>query len=189
LAQLQEYLDGRLSPSGARAVAAHLAVCAACRARLASLRHVDEALATWPLLEEPVDFTARVMAQVRAAGAGPAPATLPAFRLRWEDAVASLAFAGGMAALLLVFSLLPPQYVLAARAWLERSWWTLLPELDRLWHAARLEPVYAVWGLSSLGVAAAAAGSAVALLRLWQRRPVVLIDSQHEIGYTDRECW
>jgi anti-sigma factor RsiW len=173
-AQLQEYLDGQLSPSRTRAVAAHLAACAACRARLASLRRVDEALATRPLLEEPADFTARVMAQVQAATARPAPAPLPAFRLRWEDAVASLAFAGGMAALLLAFSLLPPQHVSAARAWLERLWWTLLPELDRLWHAARLEPVYAVWGLSSLGVAVAAAASAVALLRLWQRRPVVV---------------
>jgi hypothetical protein len=76
-------------------------------------------------------------------------------------------------ALLSAVSLLQPQHVSAARAFLHRAWWTFLPELDRLWHAVQMEPIYAVWGLSSLCVAAAAAASAVVLVRQWQRWSMV----------------
>jgi len=188
--RLQEYLDGQLPPSEARAVGAHLAECVACREDLALLRQVDDALATMPLLEEPANFTAQVMAQVRTTGPSALghrpvlsgmgdsgqvlPVSLPTFRLWWEDAVVSFAFAcAAMALLLSAVSLWQPQHVSAARAFVHRAWWTFLPELDRLWQAVQMEPIYAVWGLSSLCVAIAAAASAVALVRQWQRWSVV----------------
>jgi hypothetical protein len=59
-------------------------------------------------------------------------------------------------------------------AFLERAWWMLLPELDTLWHMVQAEPIYAAWGLSSLCVAAAAAASAIVLVRQWSRRPLVV---------------
>ncbi len=164
---LQEYLDGQLAPPQVQAVEAHLAACPACQQRLALLRQVDDALATWPLLAEPADFTARVMADVQQAAS-----PLPTFRLRWEDPVASLAFAWSMAALLWAFSLLQPHQLAAAGAFLERLWYTWLPALDRLWQEVRIQPLYAVWGLFSLSVAAAAAASAVVLWRQWQCRPL-----------------
>jgi anti-sigma factor RsiW len=188
--KLQEYLDGQLPPSEARTVEAHLAECAACQGDLALLRQVDDALATLPLLEESANFTARVMARVRATGpsalgqrpvlkgtrdSGQAsPVSLPSFRLRWEDAVVSFAFACAAMAVLSAVSLLQPQHVSAARAFLHRAWWTFLPELGRLWHAVQMEPIYAVWGLSSLCVAVAAAASAIVLVRQWQRWSVAM---------------
>lgn len=174
-ARLQEYLDSQLPPVEAQAVEAHLNVCAACREELALLRQVDEALATMPVLEEAADFTARVMAQVGTTKASPlrrrsgqvSPVPLPAFRLRWEDSVVSFAFACAVMAVLFALALLMPEDVSTAEASLQRVWWTLLPELDRLWHTVQMEPAYAVWGLSSLCVAAAAAASAIVLVRQW----------------------
>ena len=90
----------------------------------------------------------------------------------WADAVVSFAFACTVMAVLFVFSLLEPPYVSTAGALLQRTWWTLLPELDRLWHTVEMEPGYATWVVSSLCVAAAAAASAAVLARQWQRRPV-----------------
>jgi anti-sigma factor (TIGR02949 family) len=158
--KLQEYLDGELVSEESRAVKAHLAACSACREDLRLLRQVNDGLATLPVLEEPVNFTARVMAQI-------SPTSLPAFRLRWEDAAVSFAFAATVIAVLSVFSLLQPQHVLAARAFVREMWWTALPELDRLWHTVQVEPVYVVLGLSTLCMAAAAAASAVVLTRQW----------------------
>jgi len=179
--QLQEYLDGQLSPGQAQAIQAHLDACAACREELALLRQVDAALATVPLLEESAHFTTRIMAQLGATGTKSpqgrtrqtSPAFLPAFRLRWEDAAVSFAFAGVMMAVLLAFSLLEPQHLLNVEAFLERIWWTWLPELDRLWQAAQAGAggeELIVWGFSSLCVAAAASASAVALWRQWAAR-------------------
>lgn len=194
--RLQEYLDGQLPPAETQTVEAHLAACAACREDLALLRQVDAALATLPVLEEPAAFTAQVMARVRATRvkalrrsltrAGPvlseaegprgsgqvSPELLPVFRLRWEDTVVSFAFACAVMSVLFAFSLLRPEDVSKARAFLQRAWWTWLPELDRLWHTLQMEPAYTVWILSSLCVAAAAAASAIVLVRQWTQRPV-----------------
>jgi anti-sigma factor RsiW len=169
--KLQEYLDGQLPLEEAQTVEVHLALCAACQGELALLRQVDDALATWPVLEEPADFTARVMAQVRATEQA-SPVLFPAFRLGWADALVSFAFACTVMAVLFVFSLLEPQHVSTARALLQRTWWAWLAELDRLWHTVEMEPGYATWVVSSLCVAAAAAASAAVLARQWQRRPV-----------------
>jgi anti-sigma factor RsiW len=86
--ELQAYADGELSPEQAALLEQHLTGCDGCRAELARLQAVVAALETWPLVAEPVQLTAHVMARVR-----PRPA-LPAFRLRWSDFAISLAGAG-----------------------------------------------------------------------------------------------
>ncbi len=86
--ELQAYADGELSPERAALLEQHLTGCDGCRAELARLQAVVAALETWPLVAEPVQLTAHVMARVR-----PRPA-LPAFRLRWSDFAISLAGAG-----------------------------------------------------------------------------------------------
>ena len=63
--QLQEYLDGQLPAAQAAAIQAHLATCEDCARELALLRQVDEALATYPVLEAPQGLAARTMAQVK----------------------------------------------------------------------------------------------------------------------------
>lgn len=160
----QEYLDDQLPSQEARAIESHLETCAACRAEFALLRQVDLALAMLPVLEEPAHFTAQVMAQVRATEAR------PVFRLRREDVMVSFAFAWTVMAALFAFSLLWLQDSSSIQVFLQEAWWTLLPELDYLWHMARSEPVYATWGLSNLCVVAVAAASAVVLLRRWPGR-------------------
>ncbi len=86
--ELQAYADGELSPERAALLEQHLTDCDSCRAELVRLQAVVVALETWPLVAEPVQLTAHVMARVR-----PRPA-LPAFRLRWSDFAISLAGAG-----------------------------------------------------------------------------------------------
>ena len=170
--RLQEYLDGQLDLNEAQVIKAHLDVCFACQEELRLLRQVDEALAALPILQEPVDLTARVMARISLA-------SLPVFRLRWEDAVVSLAFSVTMVAVLSIFSLLGRQQVLTARAILHQAWWTLMPELDRLWRTAQMEPVYVVWGVSTLCAAAAAAASTAVLIRQWHRQPLTVSGWRH----------
>jgi predicted anti-sigma-YlaC factor YlaD len=82
---LQQYADGLLEPAQVECLDRHLAKCGSCRAQAARLRMVEEALETWPLVVEPADLTAHVMAQVRLH-----PRT-PPFRLRWTDLVLSVA--------------------------------------------------------------------------------------------------
>jgi predicted anti-sigma-YlaC factor YlaD len=176
--RLREHLDGQLSPTEAGAVQAHLDACAACRAEWALLRQVDAALATLPVLDEPVDFTARVMARVREAAVSRAPVSLPALRgstgfaqvLRWEDAVVSFAFAWAMMTALFALTLLGNQEVSSARVLLQQAWWDLLPKLDRLWYTVQTEPVYLFWALSCLCAAAAVGASAIAVVRWWSGR-------------------
>lgn len=172
--QLQEHLDGQLCPAESQAVDAHLTACVTCQQELALLRQVDDALATLPLLEEPAGFMARAMAQVRATEKAPSQ-PLPAFRLRWEDMVVSFAFAGAMTTVLLAFSLIRPQHVSTVKALLQQVWWTLLPELDLLWHTVQMEPTYTLWGLSVLCVAATAAASTIVLVRQWSHRSVTAL--------------
>jgi anti-sigma factor (TIGR02949 family) len=169
-ASLQEYVDGQLSPAETQAVEDHLATCAACRAELALLRQVDNALAQQPILEAPADLTARIMAQVRATAQAtarlPAPAPPPSpFRLRWQDAAISAAFAWAAVTILVALFLLWPPDVAPPQALLQEAWWTWVPRADRLWHTARLEPAHVVGMLSGLCIAGAAAASAAVLAR------------------------
>jgi predicted anti-sigma-YlaC factor YlaD len=88
---LQHYVDGSLEPAQVARLENHLATCDGCRTGLARLRTVEQALESWPLVLEPADLTARVMAQVKSH-----PRT-PPFRLRWTDLLLSVAGAGVMA--------------------------------------------------------------------------------------------
>lgn len=163
----QEYLDGLLPPGEAQEVAAHLETCAACRRGFELLRQVDLALATQPVLEEPMHFTAQVMAGVRAME------TRPVFRLHWEDVMVSLASAWTMVIVLFALSLFGFQDALGIQVILEQVWWTWLPAFDPLWHAVLPEPLYAVWALASLCVAVATAVSAIALSWRWPGRSLL----------------
>jgi anti-sigma factor RsiW len=168
--RLRECLDGQLPPP----VKAHLDGCASCRVEWVWLRQVDDALATLPLSEEPADFTARVMAQVQTAEANRPPVLSPASKLahilRWEDAVMSFAFAWAIMVLFVALSSLGPQEISTLKGFLQRAWWAWLPELDRMWHTLQTQPLYVVWGASSLCVAAAAALSACVLSQKWPLR-------------------
>jgi predicted anti-sigma-YlaC factor YlaD len=95
-AELEAYVDGELSLERSALLEGHLASCRACQAELARLQAVAAALETWPLVMEPAQFTAQVMARVR-----PRPAQ-PRFRLRWSDLLVSVVGAGlAVAAILL----------------------------------------------------------------------------------------
>jgi anti-sigma factor RsiW len=160
--RLQEYVDGQLAGFERQELEAHLESCAACRSELALLAQVDEALAQLPVLPEPQDLHAQIMAQVRTS---PHLQPLAAFRLRWEDAAISAAFAwAAVAALALSFYLLT-QEATPPRALLYQAWWTWMARLDRLWHLLQPEAVYLAGTFSSLCVAAAVAAGAVALTR------------------------
>jgi predicted anti-sigma-YlaC factor YlaD len=101
-AELEAYVDGELGPERSALWEAHLARCQACQAELARLQAVAAALETWPLVMEPAQFTAQVMARVR-----PRPAQ-PRFRIRWSDLVISVAGAGLAAAAILLWRYLAP---------------------------------------------------------------------------------
>jgi predicted anti-sigma-YlaC factor YlaD len=96
-AELEAYLDGELGLDRSARVERHLASCRACQAELARLQAVAAALETWPLVMEPAQFTAQVMARLR-----PRPARLH-FRLRWSDLVVSVVGAGLASAAMLLW--------------------------------------------------------------------------------------
>ncbi len=86
--ELEAYADGELEPEQAALLELHLVNCGACRAELARLQTVVEALESWPLVVEPARLTNRIMAQVSTRP------TMPHFRLRWSDLAISLAGGG-----------------------------------------------------------------------------------------------
>ena len=98
--RLDLYLDGALDPAQAEKVRGHLTACVGCRTELTYLQTVEEALETWPLVAEPADLTARVMAQVE-----PCSQT-PRFRPHWTDLILSLCGAALLAAAGLAFTAL-----------------------------------------------------------------------------------
>jgi len=100
--ELQAYVDRDLSPERTALLKRHLADCGGCRAKLLRLQAVVTAIETWPVVIEPPDITARVMAQVRSRPA------MPAFRLRWSDFAISLAGAGLVFIAVLAWRYLPP---------------------------------------------------------------------------------
>jgi len=144
--ELQAYADGELSPERAALLEQHLTGCDGCRAELARLQAVVAALETWPLVAEPVQLTAHVMARVRprpvvspsaalrTGGARPEPRrrieppALPAFRLRWSDFAISLAGAGLAFAAVLAWRYLAP----AGLAYLHHTQIVLRLEMLRL---------------------------------------------------------
>jgi anti-sigma factor RsiW len=64
--QIMPYVDGRLKVSEQQQVEAHLAACAACRARVNEFRAVSGLLDELPLIEPSGAFDARVRARVAA---------------------------------------------------------------------------------------------------------------------------
>jgi len=156
--ELEAYVDGELEPEQVALLERHLAHCSDCRAELARLQTVVEALETWPLVIEPARLTNRIMARVssRSGASAVAAPTWPRFRLRWSDLAISLAGGG------LVFA--------AALAWLRLSTtgtaqlqfrqMALRLEMLRLkaqlmmQHLARIDDV--TWGLMLVGGALAA---------------------------------
>jgi len=160
--ELEAYVDGELSPERAALLEWHLAGCEGCRAELTRLQAVVATLETWPLVAEPAQLTARVMAQVRqlpevsAAYAEPRrrvePLALPGFRIHWSDFAISLAGAGLVFAATLLGRYLTP---------------TGLTYLHRIQMSLRLEMLRlellttqclgrtgaATWGLMLVGVA------------------------------------
>ena len=172
--RLQEYVDGQLAPAETQAVEDHLATCAACREELALLRQVDDALARQPILAEPADLATRIMAQVRATAQPTAQLLVNSqdpspFRLRWEDAAVSAAFAWAMVTVLVALFALWTQDVTPVGELLEQAWWTWAPQVERLWYTARLGPEHAIGMLGSLGVAVAMAACAAVLARQYLR--------------------
>lgn len=157
--ELQAYVDGESSPERAALLERHLADCDGCRAELARLQVVVAALETWPLVAEPAQLTARVMARVR-----PRPA-LPAFRLRWSDFAISLAGAGLVFGAMLAWRhlastslahLYHAQMVLR----LEMLWLEVLLLMPRLVRAGAV-----TWGLALVGGALVTALA----LAVWER--------------------
>lgn len=158
---LQGYLDGVLAGDEARDVAAHVERCSRCGHELALLRHIDAALATQPVVEEPAHLAAGIMARIQAS----TPAPRPAFRLWWEDAAVSLLFAATMVTLLSTLSRWQPDLLLQAWRMLDPTTWTWLSRLGEVWHAILAQPFYVAWLLSSLCVAALVAGSVMVFWR------------------------
>jgi predicted anti-sigma-YlaC factor YlaD len=163
-AELEAYVDGALSPERSALLEAHLASCRACQAELARLQAVAVALETWPLVMEPDQFTAQVMARVR-----PRPAP-PRFRLRWSDLLVSLAGAGLAVAAILLWRYLAPAglaYLHPTQTYLRLE----LLQLDLLLLMQRLIRTNLVsWGLLLGGVTSLTAFMLVAWDLLVGRR-------------------
>jgi anti-sigma factor RsiW len=173
--ELEAYVDGELSRERTALLEQHLASCEGCRAELARLRAVVAALESWPLVAEPAELTARVMAQVRLRpGVGPSAAlpstmlgtgrtgaggspVLPGFRIHWSDLAISLAGASLVFAATLLWRYLTSTDL----AYLYRTQMYLRLEMLRLevllLRQCLARTSVATWGLALVGVALAAA--------------------------------
>lgn len=96
--ELQAYVDGELDHRRTTLLKRHLTGCKRCQAELERLRITVKALETWPIVAEPDQLTARVMAQITPLPlVNSVPSHIPPhFRLRWSDLLISLA-GGGLA--------------------------------------------------------------------------------------------
>jgi anti-sigma factor RsiW len=167
--KLQEYMDDQLPDEEVQAMQTHLLNCVACRQELALLRQVDDALATYPLQNEPADFTARVIARAGRSEMTPHRDVRPVFRLRWQDTLLSFGFALAMTCLLVTLTQLQ-QGAPAVKLASHQAWRIWHQNVDRLSHLVRTEPAFAAWGLSSLCTITASVTGIAALVRRWPRR-------------------
>lgn len=93
-----EYVEGALAPRRARAVAAHLRTCPACRALYDRLRNVDALLVTARAPELAPEFTRSVMERVRTMPPPPRerrrllPLALLYLGFAWAAAIATITF-------------------------------------------------------------------------------------------------
>lgn len=81
---LSAFVDGRLRPTDAERVMAHVVGCAACAAELAGHRRARQVLSAARDVEPVPDLTARLLALRPAAPSGAQPAPVPPSR-RWSD--------------------------------------------------------------------------------------------------------
>jgi len=162
---LGAYVDGELSPERATFLEQHLAGCDECRAELARLRAVVDAMETWPLVPEPARLRARVMAQVQ-----PRP-VLPRFRIHWSDLAISLAGAGVVFAFTLLWRYLFSMhqiYLFRPQVYLRLE---LLRLKATLWMQRLANTGAVAWGLACASVALVAISSvAIWHLTLWEPR-------------------
>jgi hypothetical protein len=158
LENLQPYLDGQLAPGRELELSAHLDACAGCRAELARLREVDEALRAWPIVAEPEGFSSRVMEAILSAGtAGPTAAETGGWRATTRDLVRVTWQRAGwrsapIALVVLVTVVILAVFLRELPAQIEQSGldlWALraLTSLERQWYAARLDV-----GMSRTGI-------------------------------------
>jgi len=162
---LEAHVDGELSLERAAFLEQHLAGCDECRAELARLRAVVDALEAWPLMPEPARLRARVMAQVQ-----PHPA-LPRFRVHWSDLAISLAGAGVVFAFTLLWRYLSPMrqvYLVRPQVYLRLE----VLRLEAMLWIQRLASTGAVmWGLFFAGAALVAVlPLAIWVLTAWEPR-------------------
>jgi len=162
---LEAYVDGELSLERAAFLEQHLARCDECRAELARLQAVVDALETWPLMAEPAHLKARVMAQVQ-----PHPA-LPRFRVHWSDLAISLAGAGVVFAFTLLWRYLSPMrqvYLFRPQVYLRLE----VLRLEAMLWIQRLASTSAVmWGLFFAGATLVAVlPLAIWVLTAWEPR-------------------
>ena len=116
--EVMAYLDGEATPERAAAVAAHLRECAECAALAADLRGVWQHMAAWQVEPAPVPLAQNVAAAASqprpTAEKLPSPARVPppavAGLRRWV-----LAFAGGLAAVLLLLAVSVPNLLRSPR--------------------------------------------------------------------------
>ena len=129
--QIEAFHDGSLALDQADRVAAHLATCASCAARLAEIASVDRLIGTAPLPRTPTALRGRLYARIAAADTSraahsPAPAAqeaatphsrpmrapLPSERRRRRrvSLLASAVSAVGIAALLAIILVAPPRH-------------------------------------------------------------------------------
>ena len=179
--ELEAYVDGALSQERAALLERHLAGCEGCQAELARLQTVAAALESWPLVVEPAQLTARIMARVRprpgvgAICAEPRqrvePLALPGFRIHWSDLAISLAGASLVFAAALLWRYLTSTDL----AYLYRIQMFLRLEMLRLEVMLLLTQCLArtsaaIWGLTLVGVALVTALALVMWdLAVWRR--------------------
>jgi anti-sigma factor RsiW len=162
--ELEAYVDGKLSLERTALLEWHLAGCEDCREELVRLQAVVAALETWPLVAEPAQLTACVMAEVR-----PRP-SLPGFRIHWSDLAISLAGASLVFAATLLWRYLTSTDL----AYLYRTQLYLRLEMLRLevllLTRCLARTSAAAWGLMFVGVALVTALALVMWdLAMWKR--------------------
>ena len=69
--QLSDLLDKSLDVERVQEIQEHLVACSVCTAEMASLTEYQDLMSSLPIIEPPMGFTARVMAEVREAGHSP----------------------------------------------------------------------------------------------------------------------
>jgi predicted anti-sigma-YlaC factor YlaD len=179
--ELEGYLDGELSPERTALVERHLAGCHGCWEELVRLQAVVAALETWPLVAEPAQLAARVMAQVRQrsvvspsatrkTGAAE-PLAVPGFRIHWSDLTISLAGASLVFAATLLWRYLTSTdlvYLYRTQMYLRLEMLRL--ELVLLLAQCLARTSAAAWGLMLVGVALVTALALVMWdLAVWKR--------------------